>query len=520
VKTLLVNPEFPPSFWSLPISVRMVGAKTVSPPLGLLTVAALLPRHWELRLVDLNTGTLSADDWQWAEMVMLTGMYVQKQSLLDTLTEAKKRGKITVVGGPYATSCTDEVRAAGCDFLFLGEAENTIQEFLSALEKQEGHGTYSSDEKPDLSKSPVPRYDLLNLNDYTTLLVQTSRGCPFDCEFCDVVNLFGRNIRYKEPEQVTEEMEAIFHLGWRGDVFLCDDNFIGSRRSAHAILAKLISWSRFRGDPFGFTTQASVNLGVDRETVDLMTEANFSTVFIGIETPDTAILERNRKLQNTRSPLVESVNAISRNGLSVVASFIVGFDGEKEGAGERICEFAEETAIPILMVNTLIAPGNTRLWKRLEAEGRLRSTVTDGDSIGDWPNFVTSRPVEQIMEEFVSAWEHLYEPQRFLERSYRYHLAMRPTRAASAAAQGIRLPAAEVKRARPSFRKMFYDVHALFLLVWFQGVMRPCRAQFWKNLRGMLKHNPSRIKRYLMSCAVGESMFRQAAEMRKKVFKA
>ena len=302
----------------------MVRAKTLLPPLGLLTVAALLPRDWDLRLADLNVKKLTEEDWQWAEIVMLTAMHAQQQGLESVLQEANQRGKITVLGGPHVTLLADEERPKDCNFIFVGEVENTIPDFLHALKKGKDHGVFSCEEKPDISESPVPRFDLINLNDYATLTIQVSRGCPYDCEFCDIAMLYGRKMRYKKPEQVTRELEVLYQLGFGGEIFISDDNFIGNKSHARAVLTELISWSKSRGEPFGFVTQVSANLGQDFEMIDLMTSANFSTVFVGIESPDENVLMLNRKFQNVVNPLVESINNISRNGLSVIGSVIIG----------------------------------------------------------------------------------------------------------------------------------------------------------------------------------------------------
>ena len=255
-----------------------------------------------------------------------------------------------------------------------GEGENTIPLLLEAL-RDGKTGVIENEGKPDLTTSPIPRFDLLRLDDYDGLTIQTSRGCPFDCEFCDVVNLFGRKPRYKTPKQVIAELETLYRLGACGHVFICDDNFIGSKKHARALLQELIPWSKSRGEPFNFMTQASVNLGQDLEMLDRMTAANLGQVFIGIESPDEKVLETSRKFHNIKNPLLESLNNIKQNGMMVMGSFIIGLDGETPGAGQRICSFMEQTAIPMAMLGVLHVPPHTRLWQRLEKEGRLRRDV-------------------------------------------------------------------------------------------------------------------------------------------------
>ena len=249
MRALLVCPEFPLSFWSFQKSCRLRGNKTVNPPLGLVTVAALLPTEWEMRLADLNTRSLTEEDWQWADLVLISAMYIQRAGLLALVREAKLRGKTVVAGGPHPTSLPEAVLEAGCDFVVRGEGENTIPLLLEAMRVGKT-GIIENDEKPDLTTSPIPRFDLLRLNDYASVTIQTSRGCPFDCEFCDVVNLFGRIPRYKAPKQVIAELETLHRLGARGSVFICDDNFIGSKKHARALLQELTPWLRSRGEPF------------------------------------------------------------------------------------------------------------------------------------------------------------------------------------------------------------------------------------------------------------------------------
>jgi len=338
MRALLVCPEFPLSFWSFRKSCQLRGNRTMNPPLGLLTVAALLPSEWEMRLADLNTRSLTQEDWQWADLVLISAMYIQRAGLLALVKEAKLRGKTVVAGGPHPTSLPEAVLEAGCDFVVRGEGENTIPLLLEAMRHRKT-GIIENDEKPDLTTSPIPRFDLLRLDDYVAFSIQTSRGCPFDCEFCDVVNLFGRTPRHKTPKQVIAELEALHRLGVRGSLFICDDNFIGSKKQARSLLQEIIAWSKSRGEPYRFLTQASVNLGQDPEMIDLMTAANLKEVFIGIESPDENVLQTSHKYHNIKNPLLESLHNLKQNGMEVIGSFIIGLDGETKGAGERICAF-------------------------------------------------------------------------------------------------------------------------------------------------------------------------------------
>ncbi len=379
MRALLINPEFPKFFWTMPQLCHIHGCKSSTAPLGLITVAALLPKDWQLRLVDLNTGALSEADWEWAEVVLFSAMAVQRASLLDLVREAKTRGKPVVAGGPYPSTIPEEVMAAGCDFLVRGEAELLMPQLLEGLAQGKTGSIYEAQDKPDLSFSPIPRFDLLKPEDYLSISIQTTRGCPFDCEFCDVVSLFGRKVRTKNPEQVLAELEALYRLGGVKHIFIADDNFIGNKGYARQLLHQIIPFMKSHGEPFSFITQASVNLGQNLDLIDLMTEANFNSVFLGVESPDEEVLQLARKRQNVASPLTESIKAINANGLSLIASFILGMDGETSGAGDRIADFVEATELPIVMLNMLFPLLRTRLWHRLEKEGRLRTGMVE-----DW----------------------------------------------------------------------------------------------------------------------------------------
>jgi radical SAM superfamily enzyme YgiQ (UPF0313 family) len=474
-------------------------------PLGLITLAALLPRDWEICLADLNTRQLSTDDWGWAEMVMLSGMIVQRDGLLSLIREAKGRSKPVVVGGPFATSVPQEIQEAGADFLVLGEGENTIPLWLAALRQGETHGVFQHGSKPEMTLSPVPRFDLLNLDDYILMGIQTSRGCPFNCEFCDIVNLYGRKPRYKSADQVLAELQTLYNLGWRREVFICDDNFIGSQTRARAILDKLIPWMKSHGEPFSFWTQTSANLGHNLALVDRLTEANFSNVFIGVESPDEVVLVGNRKYQNLKNPLGESLTNISNNGLGVVPSFIMGFDQETTGAGDRICAFVEQNNLPAVMLNLLQALPNTALWDRLKRENRLIDSGISADMIDVSFNFLPTRPTQEILAEYIRTVDSLYEPAKYLARTYRHILAMRPTRAAAGKSPGRVTDNPDRRGSLWSQRK---DLAALLKLVWRQGVVADYRKQFWQQLLGIYRRNPSRLHKYMERCGMGENLFR------------
>ncbi|MFZ5453371.1 MAG: B12-binding domain-containing radical SAM protein [Thermodesulfobacteriota bacterium] len=506
MKVLLIQPQAPMLYWKLPELCRLSGKKALFPPLGLITVAALLPPEWELRLVDLEIETLTPEDWEWAEMVMISGMVVHRLPFLDLVREAKQRGKIVVAGGPYASSEPEALMAAGCDLLIKGEAENTLPLFFAALEEGRRGLVLDKGQKPELSASPIPRFDLLKIHHYLTMGIQTTRGCPYACEFCNVSSLFGRKCRIKDSSQVMAELEAIYRLGWRKEVFVCDDNFIGNRNHAVDLLQRLIPWIEERGEPFTFWTQTSLDLAQDLEMIDLMTRANFSMVFIGVESPDPEALAAAHKYHNLRNPLSDSLNTITANGLGVLASFIVGLDGEKPGTGERIRALVEETATPLLQVSFLVPLPGTKLQHRLRQEGRLLEDRFNSDLVDKTLSYVPTRPEAEIMAEYFNLWEDLYEPRHFLERAYRFALRIRPTRAALAKKRGAP-PNPSRPRTKAPLTAQLYALLALVTLCWRRGVLASYRGQFWRQLLAVYRQNPSRLIKYLQTLAMGEDMY-------------
>ncbi len=497
----MVHPGFPYSYWSLDRLCRRNGWKALIPPLGLLTVAALLPRDWEVRLADENARPTPEEDWTWADLVMVSGMLVQKDRLLALVRKARSRGRRVVAGGPATSSLTDALLEAGCDIVLRGEAEGLMPALVEALAAGRAGLVIEAKERPDLSISPVPRFDLARMEDYGAMPVQTSRGCPHDCEFCDVVTLLGRKSRHKTPDQVIAELDALRRLGWRQEVFFSDDNFIGSPPRARALLDRIIPWMKEHGEPFGFWTQASIRLGHDRDLIDRMTEANVSTVFVGIESLDDHALQQAGKHQNTRASMVDAVNAMTANGLSVVGSFVLGLDGESPEAERRIEDFVETTHLPQVVLNLLVPLPNTRLWHRLAREDRL---VKPGD--GDEGNttigrlaYRPTRPAAEVLGGYRDLWTRLMDPSRLLARAYRYHLMMRPTRAALRRAAGVE-PRNHPRRG--TLAGGLRDLARFLRLSWQLGVVPPYRRLYWTQLAGIRRGNPSRLRRYLGSLAI------------------
>lgn len=501
MKALLIQPKSGFSFWSFPRALRLTGKKANSLPLGLLTVAALFPSRWKLRLVDRAVRDLTEDDWNWADIVLLSGNVLHRTNLLQLIKEANHRKKTVVVGGPVASSCTEEIMDAGTLLVVKGEAENVFPQLVSAMSGGSGPRLFESDDKPDMTLSPIPRFDLVDPRHYNNAMIQTTRGCPFNCEFCDVIALYGRKPRFKTPAQVIQELESLYGLGWRGSLFICDDNFIGHKANARAILRELITWQETRGKPFTFSTQVSMNLALDRPLIDLMTAAGFRDVTVGVESPDKAVLQINRKYQNLENPLVDSLVSLCKNGLPVLGTFIVGFDGEPMGINKRICALVEAANLPVAVPSTLWAFPHTSLWNRLKKEGRLLpKPVLSEDFIGGEFNFIPSRNQGEILAEFTQIWDYLYEPSRFLARAYRYYLSMRPTRQAMAKNSGE-----SPSRLRESvlFRTGFKDLKALFRIAFFFSIRLRRPVQFMRQLVGILRHNPSRVTQYLTACAYG-----------------
>ena len=425
MRTLFVYPEFPKTFWSYEKILELVNRKVLLPPLGMVTVAALLPQHWPMKLVDRNVREVSEAEWDWAELVVISGMIVQKSDMAAQIAKAKARGLPVAVGGPFASSTPEAPELDLADYKVLDEGEITLPQFVEAIERGEPAGRFSANgEKPDVTSTPIPRFDLLQLDAYDSMSVQFSRGCPFQCEFCDIIVLYGRKPRTKTPEQLIAELQSLYDLGWRRSIFLVDDNFIGNKRNAKLLLPALKQWQIEHGYPFSLSTEASVDLASDDELMTMMAECRFDSVFLGIETPDEASLETAKKLQNTRSSLDESVDRITSYGIRVMAGFIIGFDGEKSGAGRRIVEFVSRTGIPAAMMGMLQALPNTGLWHRLEKEGRLieNKAAAKGVNQTNLLNFVPTRPIRDIANEYVDAFCQLYEPHAYIDRVCSYYL--------------------------------------------------------------------------------------------------
>jgi radical SAM superfamily enzyme YgiQ (UPF0313 family) len=498
MRALLLWPIMPNSFWSYQETLDLAGLRSTNPPLGLITVAAMLPTDWEIRLCDRNIRHETDEDWSWCDIIIISAMIIQKQDFRELIQKGVTLGKKVAVGGPFATSVPEFPLEAGAHYLILDEGECTIPMFLEALARGEEQGIFRATEKPDVTQTPIARYDLLDLDAYLAITVQFSRGCPFQCEFCDIINLYGRKPRTKTPEQMLKELQVLYDLGWRRYVFVVDDNFIGNKRNAKIFLQALIPWMEERNYPFILLTEASLNLAEDDELIELMVKAGFTMVFMGIETPDTDSLLGIHKVQNTRQDLIESCHKITRAGLQIMSGFIMGFDNERPQAGKRIQDFIEETGIPQGMLSLLQALQNTAMWTRLKQEGRLvdgLGTIHQGAVM----NFVPTRPVEEITAEYIDAFWNIYEPMAYLKRTFRHFMMMNGWRG---------------KTKRPI---TWHEIRLLTALCWRQGVVRSTRFRFWWQLVAIAINKPNLLYDYLTTLGVGEHFFSFRYEVRSQL---
>jgi radical SAM superfamily enzyme YgiQ (UPF0313 family) len=414
MRALLVYPEFPDTYWSFKHALAFEGKRSAFPPLGLLTISSMLPNDWERRLIDLNIEQLDDSDLEWADIVFLSAMIVQRGSLDEVIARCNALGKRTVVGGPYSSTGAEHLDAA--DHIFIGESEATFPQFLLDLKNGIPERIYQAEEKPDLSATPLPDFALAKLGSYSAMCVQYSRGCPFNCEFCDIIEIYGRVPRTKPAEQMLAELDDLYQIGWRGMVFIVDDNFIGNKRNVKAFLPSLMAWSKEHEYPFSFMTEASLNLADDDGMLKMMQETGFRRVFLGIETPVEESLKEARKTQNTRRSLLASVEKIQSFGMEVMAGFIVGFDNDPEDIFERQIEFIRESAIPLAMVGLLTALPDTQLWKRLEKEGRLLQEST-GNNTDCSLNFIPTMDTARLVEGYKQILRTIYSSGEYYRRA-------------------------------------------------------------------------------------------------------
>lgn len=480
---LLVQPKFSQqNYWNYTAVADRLGAKTPAAPLGLLTVAALLPQQWSLSLVDLNVRGMTAEEWDAADVICVGGMLPQQGGILEIIERANRDGKYVAVGGADPSSQPEIYDRA--DALVIGEGEASIPLWLDAWRGGEPCGRFEAPERPDVALAPLPRFDLVDFRDYVHVGVQFSRGCPFNCEFCDIIELYGRVPRTKSTEQFLAELERLYQLGYRGWVDVVDDNFIGNKQRVKPMLRALAQWSRERNYPFFFSTEATMNLADDEEFLELMREVDFRFVFMGIETPDPATLAQTQKRVNSMSPIRERVAKVYEYGISVTAGFILGFDEEKAGADEALIRCIDDAGIVVAMVGLLVALPNTQLTRRLQREGRLLSpeltvvpiddptpyrlqtagTYAEGDDQAGGLNFLTLRDRVEIFREYRRVVTQIYSPRPFMDRVLATARRLRPRR-----------------RHRTNWHETKRDVRALARLAWWMTRRRETRWLYWRN---------------------------------------
>ncbi|MBP9899892.1 MAG: B12-binding domain-containing radical SAM protein [Verrucomicrobia subdivision 3 bacterium] len=488
MNVLLVSPQTPDTFWSFKHVLRFVSKKSTFPPLGLLTVAAMLPRAWALKVVDLNVARLREDDLRRADVVMLSAMLVHEASVREVVARCAALGKRVVAGGPLFT--TGHEAFPEIQHFVLGEAEELMPQLVADLESGRLQTIYQAANRPRMALSPVPRWELVDLKQYVTMAVQFSRGCPFDCEFCDIIVMNGRVPRTKSPAQVIAELEILRTRGWQDMVFIVDDNFIGNKTRTRELLHEMIAWRRRTQPKMGFFTEASVNLADDAELRALMVAAGFTKVFVGIETPAAESLVECRKVQNQGRDLLAAVQTLQRDGLQVMGGFIVGFDSDQPDIFKRQFEFIQRSGVVTAMVGLLSALPQTRLYQRLKREGRLEAKST-GNNTDATLNFQPKLSREFLQSGYRELMKKLYEPGAYYQRIRTFMKNHRPT--------------------GPSLRLSRADLQAFVKSFWLLGVWHRGRVAYWRFFWSTLLRRPRQF-RYGMELAIVGHHFRRVAQ--------
>lgn len=422
---LMIYPRYPVTFWSFKYVLKYISKKAAFPPLGLLTVAAMLPSQWNLRLIDLNIEKLSPKDLAWADYVMISAMLIQKDSVHEILQECARQQKKVVAGGPLFTASPEDYVDL-VDHLILNEAECTLPPFLADLEKGTLQKIYRSRDFPSLQNTPLPRWDLVKIKSYALLMIQFSRGCPFNCEFCDVTSLFGHNPRTKTEDQFLQELQAIYDTGWRGGLFIVDDNFIGNKKAIKFMLPRVIAWMKEHQYPFEMLTETSINIADDDELIHLMTQAGFTDIFIGLETPNEESLKECSKNQNCKRDMTVAIKKLQTAGLQVFGGYIVGFDHDDESIFARQIKFIQETGVATAMVGLLNALPNTKLWHRLKSENRLVDN-SSGDNTDGSLNFIPRMDRAKLIEGYNRLVKTIYSPRYYYQRVNEFLQTYKPT---------------------------------------------------------------------------------------------
>lgn len=492
MNVLLVYPEFPDTFWSFKYAMKFINKAAANPPLGLITVAAMLPSSWNIKLVDLNLRRIKKEDWNWSDLVMISAMTVQRKSANELIVACKQNGKTVVAGGPLFTE--EYQTFPEVDHFVLNEAEITLSEFLRDFENKQCKRVYTTDKYPDIKSSPIPRYDLLELNRYDAMSIQYSRGCPFNCDFCNVTALFGHAPRVKSTTQVLAELDALYSAGWRRNIFFVDDNFIGNKRHIkNEVLPALIEWRKGKTGCL-FITEVSINMADDPELLSLMASAGFVSVFIGIETPSEDGLVECHKTQNTKRDLIASVHRIQQNGIQVMAGFIIGFDTDKTSIFQSQFDFIQESGIITAMVGLLQAPHGTKLYDRMKADGRLIEEMT-GDNADGTTNIRTIIEPQVLSRGYQNLMKELYAPKTFYLRINTFLSHFKPSKAPVT----IHLT----------------EIEAFLKTIWFMGITGKDRFQYWALLFKVITRMPEKFP-IAVTLTVYGYHFRRVADLHLK----
>ena len=459
MRIVMVYPQYPDTFWSFKYALNLISKKAMYPPLGLLTVAAMLPGEWEKKLIDMNVTDLTDTDILWADYVFISAMQVQSNSVKEVISRCNKLNRKVVAGGPLFTLSHDDFE--GVSHFVLGEAECTLPSFLSDLAMDCAKPIYESNERPELDKTPLPLWSLINMKDYSTMTIQYSRGCPFDCEFCDIVALYGRKPRTKSTYQLIEELETLYKNNWDGAVFIVDDNLIGNKQKLkREILPAIIEWSRSKEYPFRFGAEVSIDLAEDEELMNLMAEADISQIFVGIESPNESSLAECNKLPNKNRDLVALVNKLQNHGFEVYAGFIIGFDSDPSSIFESQIDFIQRSGIVIAMVGILIALRGTRLYQRLKEENRLIND-SSGDNTGCSTNFMPKMNRDVLLNGYKHVLDTIYSSDYYYRRVQRFFEEYRPQN-------------------KQASRVEFNFVISFIKALWILGIVEDGRKDFWK----------------------------------------
>jgi radical SAM superfamily enzyme YgiQ (UPF0313 family) len=492
VKILLVYPETPASFWSFKDALKFVAKKVAEPPLGLITVAAMLPKEWDKKLIDMNISMLEDKHILWADYVFLSGMNIQIKSFKDVIRRCNTLGRKIVVGGPLAT--TQYKDFLGVDHFVLNEAENTLPQFLEDLKNGNPKPVYKSDEFPDVTNSPIPLWELLEMKKYASLSLQYSRGCPYDCDFCSITMLNGRKPRTKTTLQFLNELQTIYNLGYRGPISIVDDNFIGNKRKLKdEMLPKLIEWSKERNYSFNFITEVSINLAEDEKLMDLMIESGFNSVFVGIETPSTESLIECGKSHNLKQDLVSSVKILQRRGFIVSGGFIVGFDSDTSKVFQDQIDFIQTSGIVSAMVGLLNAPNGTKLFKRMQSENRLLD-VFSGNNMDGNMNFIPKMSYQELMGGYNRIIKTIYAQKEYYQRVKHF-------------LNNYKIPSWNKNKIK------LKEVRAFLMLLWLVGTIEKGKKYFWKLLAFTLFRHPNKFPLAMTMAVYGYHYRRVAARI-------